>query len=193
VIGSGHFQRLRRRPALAAVQTEPAKVPGASNNPEVGMTALPETPRERYLTAEEVQRLFLAAEGDRPDTAAVVKLLVLTGARLSEITKAKWEYIDWNKQTLLVARAKSGKPRVIALSTKVIDVLRAIGPADSGYIFRVFSVKPVSVILGCGSDSRQDCRTFGSTIYGILSPASSSTAARRSTSCRLSLAIATRA
>ena len=111
------------------------KVPGASDNPTSGTAALPELSRERYLTSEEVQRLLLAADVDRPDTAAVIKLLILTGARRSEITKAKWEYIDWNKCTLLVPRAKSGRPRAIALNTVAIGVLRALGPNDSGHIF----------------------------------------------------------
>jgi integrase len=63
-------------------------------------------------------------------------LLLLTGARRSEIMHAKWEYVDWQKRTLLVPLSKSGRPRTIALSSEAIALLGSLRPvADTGYIF----------------------------------------------------------
>jgi integrase len=76
-----------------------------------------------------------AADAEHPSLAAVVKLLLLTGARRSEITRAKWEYIDWKNHTLLVPRAKSGKPRLIALNASALDLLRSLPRTHSSIVF----------------------------------------------------------
>ena len=63
-------------------------------------------------------------------------LLLLTGGRRNEITQAKWEYINWERRTLLVPLSKSGKPRAIALNAQALALLRAIPRLnDNPYIF----------------------------------------------------------
>ena len=63
-------------------------------------------------------------------------LLLLTGARRREVTRARWEDVDWEKRTLLVPISKSGKPRTIALNAAAVALLRA-PPRDSAspYVF----------------------------------------------------------
>jgi integrase len=63
-------------------------------------------------------------------------LLLLTGARRSEVTRAKWEHVDWEQRTLLVPVSKSGRPRTIALNAAAIGLLRS-APSDpaSPHIF----------------------------------------------------------
>ena len=74
-----------------------------SNNPAAELKTAPDVCRERFLTAEETYRLVKALDTDENQTAAQsIKLLLLTGARHNEITQAKWEFIDWQKRTLLV-------------------------------------------------------------------------------------------
>lgn len=106
-------------------------------NPTVGLAPAPEVHRQRFLTRDEAERL-IAAVGEEKNRAAAdaIMLLLLTGARRSEITQAKWEYVDWQKRTLLVPVSKSGRPRRIALSSEAITLLRSLRPAaDGGYIF----------------------------------------------------------
>jgi integrase len=63
-------------------------------------------------------------------------LLLLTGARRNEITQAKWEYVNWQRRTLLVPLSKSGKPRAIALNAQALELLSAIKRVDGNpYIF----------------------------------------------------------
>jgi hypothetical protein len=63
-------------------------------------------------------------------------LLLLTGARRNEITQAKWEYVNWQRRTLLVPLSKSGKPRAIALNAQAIELLQGIARVDGNrYIF----------------------------------------------------------
>ena len=87
-------------------------VPGASVNPTAGLAPAPEVHRQRFLTAEETQRLITCINADKNQVAAqAIMLLLLTGARRSEITQAKWEHVDWERCTLLVPVSKSGRPR----------------------------------------------------------------------------------
>ena len=113
------------------------RVPGVTENPTAGINLAPDVNRERFLSLEEAQRLIASIEQDENQVAArATMLLLLTGARRNEITYAKWEYLDWEKRTLLVPLAKSGKPRSIALNAVALDLLRSIrSDNDSIYIF----------------------------------------------------------
>jgi integrase len=103
------------------------RVPGVTENPTAGINLAPDVNRERFLSLEEAQRLIAAMECDENQVAAkAIMLLLLTGARRNEITHARWEYIDWEKRTLLVPVSKSGKPRSIALNATAMEMLRAI-------------------------------------------------------------------
>ncbi len=56
--------------------------------------------RERYLTSDEANALKLACEcSPNPQLKNIVALLLLTGARKSELLKAKWTDIDLDKRT----------------------------------------------------------------------------------------------
>jgi integrase len=102
-------------------------VPGAGENPATGLKTAPDVCRERFLSAEEAQRLLSALDGDENQVAAkAIRLLLLTGGRRNEITRAKWDYIDWERKTLLVPIAKSGRSRVISLSGAALQLLRSI-------------------------------------------------------------------
>lgn len=87
--------------------------------------------RERCLTPEEARRLMRALEKSGRVEASVIRLLLLTGARKSEILKARWENVRLDQRLLTVPLSKSGKPRHIPLSTEAIAVIRAI-PRTSG-------------------------------------------------------------
>lgn len=102
-------------------------VPGAGKNPTAGLKTAPDACHERFLTADETQRLLSALDADENQIAArAIKLLLLTGARRNEITQAKWEYINWDQRTLLVPRSKSGRPRLIRLNSAALAVLSSV-------------------------------------------------------------------
>lgn len=111
-------------------------VPGSAKNPTAGLKTAPDVCRERFLTQDEARRLLVALDADENQVAApAIKLLILTGARRNEITHAKWEYVNWEKRTLLVPRAKSGRPRSIHLNSAALELLRSVPRTDNPYIF----------------------------------------------------------
>ncbi len=112
-------------------------VPGAGENPTAGLKTAPDVCRERFLAREEVERLLSALEADENRVAArAIKLLLLTGARRNEVTQARWEHVNWEKRTLLVPRAKSGRPRSVHLNSAAIELLRSTERMDGNpFIF----------------------------------------------------------
>jgi integrase len=112
-------------------------VPGSGKNPTSGLKTAPDVCRERFLSQEEAQRLLHALDADENHIAATaIKLLLLTGARRNEITHAKWEFVNWEKRTLLVPRAKSGRPRTIHLNSAALELLHSIARIDgNAFIF----------------------------------------------------------
>lgn len=85
-----------------------------------------EKKRRRKPSAEEAVRLLIALDKMRAEDThfvALVELLCLTGARLSEIKTARW---DWVKEDgLHLPDSKTGE-KVIALSTLARDVLETL-------------------------------------------------------------------
>lgn len=80
--------------------------------------------RERHLTADEAHRLMQALQNSSRQEARALQLLLLTGARKSEILRAKWEYVRLEQRCLTVPLSKSNKPRHITLSDEAIAIIR---------------------------------------------------------------------
>ena len=94
-----------------------------------------EEKRERFLSDIEYQRLgaaLKAIEADGSETAsaiAAVRLLMLTGCRLSEIQKLRWEHVDLGASELRLPDAKTGA-KVVYLGDPAIAVLERIDRRD---------------------------------------------------------------
>jgi len=101
------------------------KIPGADFNPTVGVPMYEaNNARERYLSAEETQRLKEALEtSDNTQLKYIVPLLLMTGARKRELLEARWEHFDLERRSWRIPTSKSGKARYVPLSTSVLEVL----------------------------------------------------------------------
>ena len=87
-----------------------------------------EIKRERFLNFEELERLgeVLAnvEKGNSvyPPIITAIRLLIFTGARLSEILTLKWAYVDFEQQCLHLPDSKTGS-KVIHLSPPAATLL----------------------------------------------------------------------
>lgn len=99
------------------------EVPGVERNPTRGIKRPPiNNKRERFLTPTEAQRLQQAVNASRnTQLKHIVGLLLLTGARVSELLNAEWRYIDLERRAWLIPTTKTGKPRHVPLSQAAID------------------------------------------------------------------------
>jgi integrase len=94
--------------------------------------------RERYLSADELARLLEALDGYRDQrTAAIFRLLLLTGSRRGEVLSMRWEDLDlrtgvWTKPH---SRTKQKEKHTVPLSAPARAVLAGLKPKPSGFIF----------------------------------------------------------
>jgi integrase len=98
----------------------------------------PETKRKRYLSPAEIARLTAALEACLSQRAAdAIRLLLLTGARKTEVTAARWEQFDLTAGTWAkpAAATKQKADHYVPLSAPTLQLLNAIGPKANGYLF----------------------------------------------------------
>ncbi|MCB4862724.1 tyrosine-type recombinase/integrase [Sphingobium sp. PNB] len=107
-------------------------MPGITKNPVKGIPRKPiNNARERYLNAAETKRLITACEASlNPQLKHIVGLLLLTGARLSELLNAQWKHIDLEKRQWLIPTSKTGKARHVPLSQPAVAILEAVPRFD---------------------------------------------------------------
>lgn len=113
------------------------EIPGAEKNPAAGIALLEENnKRERYLTAEETQRLVEAIrKSDNPQLQYIVPLLLLTGCRKRELLDACWDHFDMPRRLWRIPISKSGKARHVPLSDGVLRLLEQVPRfADCPYV-----------------------------------------------------------
>ncbi len=107
------------------------------DNPAKGIERNPENKRDRYLTGEEMARLTAAlAEHRDQQSANIIRMLLLTGARRGEVLATRWADLDleagvWVKPS---AHTKQKKAHRVPLSAPARQLLAGI-PRTSGYVF----------------------------------------------------------
>ena len=104
------------------------KVPGSDRNPanDVKLFTL-NNARERYLTGEETQRLMDSLDLClNPQLKPFIQILLLTGARKSEIRLARIEHVSLERKTIFVPLSKIGRSRYIYLSAQAIEVIKSL-------------------------------------------------------------------
>lgn len=84
-------------------------------------------PRQRVLSDEEM-RFLLDAITREPDLYARLALffLIETGARLSEVLRARWEDVDLDGGTWLIPSPKAGTPQGVPLSRSIVAKLKRL-------------------------------------------------------------------
>lgn len=101
------------------------------SNPCYGIKKYKEYKRQRYLTLEELKRLnevlyqCQVERSESPHFIALIKLLIITGCRRSEIMHAKWEHVSVEQKWLELPDSKTGG-RVVYLSDPAIEILKQI-------------------------------------------------------------------
>ncbi len=94
------------------------------SNPCRNMRRYKTTPRERFLSLDELKRLgFVLDHADDRQAAAAIRLLLFTGARSSEITGLRWDWIRGARAVL--PDSKTG-PKAVQLPPPARAVLNGL-------------------------------------------------------------------
>lgn len=121
-----------------------------------------ERKRRRFLSAEELARLGAAlaeAENENqkagskvltlpPAAVAAIRLLIFTGARVSEILTAKWKYLNHELSALVLPESKTGF-KIIPLNAPARAVLDRL-PMIEGNPYIIPGLKEGSHLVGLG-------------------------------------------
>jgi integrase len=101
-----------------------------ADNPARGIKPYADRKRERFLSGAELAilgdtlRAFEAA-GSNQSALAIIRLLMFTGARKSEIARLKWSEVDFHRSCLRLEESKSGQ-KVIAIGPPALAILSQI-------------------------------------------------------------------
>lgn len=95
-------------------------------SPMEGMeTPPPVKPRDRWLSDEELGRIWMAAPNTHSCFGPIIRLLIVTGQRREEVSSLRWE--ELNRKDLLWTlpgeRAKNGEPNRIPLNELAVAIL----------------------------------------------------------------------
>ena len=99
-------------------------------NPTQGARKFKDVSRERFLLPDELKRFLEALKVEsNPAFRDLFLLLLLTGARKSNVLAMRWQDINLDGSVWTIPQTKIGEPQVLPLSPQAVDVLRhrAIG------------------------------------------------------------------
>lgn len=106
-----------------------------------------ETPRERVLTDWEVGALYRVAGAMPHSQGVMVRLLILTGQRRSEIAELEWREVDLAGAALDLpaSRTKNHMPHSVPLVPTAVELLESVPkPEGTVYVFEGSAKTPFS-------------------------------------------------
>jgi integrase len=137
-------------------------------------------PRTRILTDAELKALWVACLSLDYPIGPLVRMLMLTGQRRSEVANAQWSEINGDVWTIPHQRMKAKSAHVVPLVPEVVAMLDALPRFACGYVFTYgkgpvnsFSKVKLRIDEAVGSngwvlhDIRRTMRTHLSGIAGI--------------------------
>jgi integrase len=107
-------------------------------SPSAGVRASRESSRERTLSDDEISRLWAAAAPGslhiEPSTRIALRLLLLTGARASEVCGASWDEINIRAAEWVIpaTRTKNGREHRIPLSKPAMEIVQEAAALRTG-------------------------------------------------------------
>ena len=127
----------RSAPILSVIMRQ-AEIYGyrpEGSNPCKGIKRYRREGRERFLSAAEIRSLAAVLdrfEADRPQQVAIIRLLLLTGCRASEVRTLKWRYRREGK--MFLPDSKTGA-RKVPLNSQARSILERQPRGGSPFVF----------------------------------------------------------
>ncbi len=134
IVESGHKTAANRFHASISACLQAAwRLGSIESNPTLKVEKLPENPpRDRVMTDNELTKMLIAiSELEDQHLRAAFMLLVQTGARRSEVLRARWEDFDFDTKVWRLPSTKAGRMQIIPITPSICEMLHAlprIGP-----------------------------------------------------------------
>lgn len=138
IVETAPYRANRTIAVLSKAFTLAVKWEMRADNPARGIERAPEDKRERFLTPAEIARLgAVLAEHPERTSANAVRLLLLTGARRSEVLGTTWNQFDlaagaWVKPASATKQAKLHRVPLSAPALALLSEMRAEADKEDG-------------------------------------------------------------
>ena len=112
-----------------------------TDNPANGFYRRIENPRERFLSKDEIDRLAKALDAAEDQRAAgIIRLCMLTGARVGEVRQARFEQFDldyclWSKPASTTKQRKVHRVPISEDVAAIVRQRRLLVPRGSPWLF----------------------------------------------------------
>lgn len=93
-------------------------------NPALGIKKFKEQSRDRFILPAEMPFLLRAIDEEKSNVRDFLYILLLTGARRTNVLRMKWEEINWATCTWRIPKTKSGDPQNVALIERALTILK---------------------------------------------------------------------
>lgn len=112
-------------------------LPEAHANPCTGIKYFLETKRERFITPDELPRIWAAIEQeDNPYWKAYFILCLLLGTRRGELLSMQWDHVNLEAAIWVIPDTKAGKSHMLPVPRVAIDILKSIPRlVDNPFVF----------------------------------------------------------
>jgi integrase len=99
-------------------------------NPASGLDRNKETPRERVLSADDLRVIWAQLHDD--EFSRIIKLLLLTGQRRTEVAGLRWSELDLDRSVwkLPASRTKNGREHLVPLSDLALEIIEQVQRRD---------------------------------------------------------------
>ena len=107
-------------------------------NPAIGVDKLvKEITRERVLEDDEIKALWHATENLNQPYGPILRLLLLTGQRRTEVADMRWSELNMDKQqwTIPRERVKNNKTHIVHLSEPVLQIIEGVPKKEGDMLF----------------------------------------------------------
>lgn len=93
--------------------------------------------RERFLSDEELRKVWKSSREVNPQYEAIIKLLILTGQRLNEVCGMRYEDLNFedNIWSIPASMTKSKKKHEVPLTRTAMEVIKVIPRTHQVYVF----------------------------------------------------------
>jgi integrase len=110
-------------------------------SPTAFLPKWPETSRERALSLTELASIWQAAPEIGQIFGAVLRLLILTGSRKSEISGLRWSEIDFDQTVIRLpgSRTKNARPHLVPLAPAAVAILETVPRINDLLVFPGFA------------------------------------------------------
>jgi len=121
---NGRYQANRILERIRAIYNKAIEWDWKGINPTVGIKKYREKSRDRFVLPDEMPYLIQSLNEDENHIARdYFQMLLLTGARRTNMLMMRWEEISWELKFWRIPDTKNGDPHIVVLVDKAIEIL----------------------------------------------------------------------